>query len=256
MSRLRLLLLLCLALPVHATTLEWRRLPIPVYMTVGVERVIHLPQEAAIGLPSALNNPQVFRALSTGGSLYLMALQAFDQQRLQIRLADGRFILLDVAAAVKKAPKPSQPLTIVLPDEVAAEAEPEWVSEPSEPAVTPFDLIRYAMQSVHSPKRLVDPVPGITIAPVAKRSVSKLYDNGAHLGLVLIPLRSWAAGGLYVTAIRVENRHSHDMVLSPIRVQGRLVASAFYRRRLKSLGKTTLAVVTEHPFPAAIGGVR
>ena len=144
----------------------------------------------------------------------------------------------------------------MLPEERAAEAGPALPIEPPEPDVTPFDLIRYAMQSVHSPKRLVDPVPGIARAPVAQRSVSKLYDNGAHLGLVLIPLRSWAAGGLYVTAIRVENRHSHDMVLSPIRVQGRLVASAFYRRRLPPLGKTTLAVVTEHPFPAAIGGVR
>ncbi len=68
------LLLLCLALPVHAVTLEWRRMPIPIALTVGVEQVIHLPQDVAIGLPPMLNNPQMFRALSTGGSLYVMAL--------------------------------------------------------------------------------------------------------------------------------------------------------------------------------------
>ncbi len=103
-------------------------------------------------------------------------------------------------AVVEKAPQPADPINIVLPAEAKPESRPDEVIEPLKPApeITLFDLLRYAMQVRHSPKRLVD----------------------------------------------------------PIRVQGRLLASAFHSRYLLAGQRTTLAVVTAHPFPAAIGGVR
>ena len=48
----------------------WRKTPIAVDLVVGVEQMVVLPHDGAVGLPAALANTAVFRTLVTGGTAY------------------------------------------------------------------------------------------------------------------------------------------------------------------------------------------
>ncbi len=51
--------------------MRWERLPLPVPLVVGHERVVFLDEDVRVGLPAALAGK--LRVQSTGGTLYLLA---------------------------------------------------------------------------------------------------------------------------------------------------------------------------------------
>ena len=51
-----------------AATVVWRKTPINVDLVVGVEQMVVLPHDGAVGLPQELANTQLFRTLVTGGT--------------------------------------------------------------------------------------------------------------------------------------------------------------------------------------------
>ena len=99
-----LITLSALSVAAGADTVVWRKTPIAVDLVVGVEQMIILPQDGAVGLPPALSNPNLFRTLVTGGTAYWTALEPFDSQRVKVRLDSGEYILFDVSAYTEKSP--------------------------------------------------------------------------------------------------------------------------------------------------------
>ena len=100
----------------NAATVAWKKTPINVDLVVGVEQMVILPQDGAVGLPPELSNTNVFRTLVTGGTAYWTALEAFDAQRIKVRLDSGEFLLFDVSARVEKSPPATaEPIQKVMP---------------------------------------------------------------------------------------------------------------------------------------------
>ncbi len=243
----------------------WDKTPIRINLIVGVEQMIHLPDDGQIGLPPSLANPGMFAALYVGKTAYWRALQPFAAERIKVRLNSGEFILFDVSARVeKKPPARVEPLNVV----ISESNDTTIVDRDEERKTNIFELIRYAAQVTYSPARLVEPLDGVREVPLGiKGNLNGLYNHRDHFGLVFRPAKSWTLDGLYVTAVTVINRHSHAMTLDNRLVQHtkkanihgverHFVASSFYRRQLESHGKkgdrTTLFIVTDKPFTSAI----
>lgn len=256
----------------QAGTVVWKKTPIPLELVVGVEQMVVLPTDAAIGLPPALANTAVFRTLVTGGTAYWTALEAFENQRIKLRLESGEYILFDVSARVEQSP-PAASETIQVVLAKGSGATPQNMAHTGSNRQAPatlFELIRYAAQEVYSPARLVAPVPGIRSVPVGlSGNMTALYDQGKHRGLVLLPYKAWSVDGLYVTAFIVTNEHAHEMTLDNRKVRHtptaqrngvapHFVASTFFDTTLAPRGqpgnRTSLFVVTDQPIRSVVRG--
>lgn len=271
---------ICMTLsgPLQAGTVVWRKTPIPVDLVVGVEQMVVLPTDGAVGLPPALGNSNIFRTLVTGGTAYWTALEAFEHQRIKIRLNSGQYILFDVSARVEKSPPSSiEPLQIVLSGEGdfgelsgGLFGTKSAAGSTGQAPATLFELLRYAAQDVYSPARLVAAVPGVRAVPVGLTgNMTALYDEGNHKGLIVQPHKAWSVAGLYVTAFIVTNEHTHAMPLDNRKVRhapsgkrngvvSHFVASAFFHSALAPRGqpgnRTTLFVVTDRPIRTVVRG--
>tara|TARA_R110002110_G_scaffold415854_1_gene658297 strand:+ start:29825 stop:30664 length:840 start_codon:yes stop_codon:yes gene_type:complete len=257
----------------NAATVAWKKTPINVDLVVGVEQMVILPQDGAVGLPPALSNTHVFRTLVTGGAAYWTALEAFDAQRIKVRLDSGEFLLFDVSARVEKSPPATaDPIQVVIEGSgtQSESAKSRAISHGQSPA-TLFELIRYAAQALYSPARLVAAVPGVRPVPVGlKGNLTALYDQGRHKGLILQPHKAWSVDGLYVTAFVVTNEHTHRMILDNRKVRHapnaqrngvapHFVASTFFETELEPRGtpgnRTTLFIVTDQPIRSVVRGI-
>ena len=266
------LMLTMVAATASAGTVAWRKAPINVDLVVGVEQMVILPQDGAVGLPPELTNRNVFRTLVTGGTAYWTALEPFEPKRIKVRLDSGEFILFDVTARVEKSPPAAMDAIQVVMNDSAPRSEPGRARNAGgQSPATLFELIRYAAQELYSPARLVAPVPGVRPVPVGLQgNLTALYDQGRHKGLVVQPHKAWAVDGLYVTAFIVTNEHSHRMILDNRKVRHspsaqrngvapHFVASTFFETELEPRGKpgnrTTLFVVTDQPIRSVVRGI-
>ena len=261
-----------------AATVLWRKIPINVDLVVGVEQMLVLPRDGAVGLPPALANPNVFRTLVTGGTAYWTALEPFSGQRIKIKLDSGEYVLFDVSARTEKSPPAAMDSLHIVMAEDASPHKPgidarasDGVGREQVSPATLFELIRYAAQELYSPTRLIAPVPGVRPVPAGlKGNMTALYDQGRHPGLVVQPHRAWAVDGLYVTAFIVTNEHSHWLQLDNRKVRHapgarrtgvapHFVASAFFETELAPRGqpgnRTTLFIVTDKPIRSVVRGI-
>ena len=132
----------------NAATVAWKKTPINVDLVVGVEQMVILPQDGAVGLPPALSNTNVFRTLVTGGTAYWTALEAFDAKRIKVRLDSGEFLLFDVTARVEKSPPATtDPIQVVVEGSgTLSESAKSRATRNGQSPATLFELIRYAAQ--------------------------------------------------------------------------------------------------------------
>lgn len=114
----RLLLSLALLAPCAVQAVElmkWERIPLPVPLNVGQERIVFVDKNVRVGFPAALNgrcaSEQRRRGLPSGGG-------GIPVTRLQLQdLENGELILLDVSAQDGKAAL--EPVRLVYSGEVA-----------------------------------------------------------------------------------------------------------------------------------------
>lgn len=256
-----------------ARTVVWDKTAIELDLIVGVEQMVVFPGDAVVGLPAMLGHQDVFRTLFTGKTAYWMALASFEKERIKVRMDSGEYLLFDVSAAVEKMPPQSaERLHVVIAGgsepPVMGEAMVQISGEPGQ--ATLFEVIRYAAQNLYAPARLVTAVPGIRAIPLGLTgNQTRLYDHGAHPGLVIVPVNAWSVDGLYVTAFVVSNEHSHAVLLDNRKVMHvaqthrngvgpHFLASSFFHPIVQKRGepgdRTTLFVVTDRPIQSVIRG--
>ncbi|KSB86535.1 conjugal transfer protein, partial [Salmonella enterica subsp. enterica serovar Newport str. S09097] len=138
------LLILLVALPLHAVELvKWERIPLPVALNIGQERIVFVDRNVRVGYPAALEGK--LRIQSSNGTLYLLASQSFAATRLQLQdTENGELILLDVSAS--KGEHIREPMRIVREEKKTPDAKPDAVPEPLPSTPLPVALTRYAAQ--------------------------------------------------------------------------------------------------------------
>ena len=81
--------------------LRWERLPLPVPLVVGQERVVFIDRNVRVGVPASVGDH--LRVQSAGGAIYLRASEPIPPTRLQLQdVESGALILLDIAAEPAK----------------------------------------------------------------------------------------------------------------------------------------------------------
>lgn len=189
------------------------RLPIRVSLPVGRERLITLPGPAALHVPDDIE--AVARIESIDRTLYVTALVPFAPIRVVAELiAGGQQIPIDLTASggtLAVAPE----LEIFLSDPAIAEAAP-GASASDQPSNDMVDLTRYASRMLYAPRRLAQPVTGISQVQLAKGPVPSLL-RGALVETA--PLGQWRSADLYVTALRVtsKSKKSQEIILENLR---------------------------------------
>ncbi|EDT2963649.1 TIGR03749 family integrating conjugative element protein [Salmonella enterica subsp. enterica] len=238
---LSLLLLLCPAL--HATELmQWDRIPLPVALHTGHERVLFINKNVRVGYPVELNGK--LSVQSSGGTVYLKAKEPFPAARLQLRDVDsGELILLDIDATDGEA---LEPVELRYDDAVYSNDEEyagntddpdEAISDtaiPSPAAPVPVVLTRYAAQMLYAPLRTVEPVAGIReVAPRLPPDITTLLPTEP---VSASPLNAWQLGDDTVTAIKLQNRSPQRIDLDPRTLQGVFYAATFQHSWLGAKG--------------------
>jgi integrating conjugative element protein (TIGR03749 family) len=240
----------------------WNKVPIPVNLPVGRERLILFPVPVRIGLPPELGTD----ALTTqiiGGTVYWKALKPFPAQRVQIQAqASGNLYLIDLSAS---ASEQSTALEIVIPEQATTPAAPglpgqaqvsATPAEPPKPKEQDYaTLVRMAAQQLYAPARLRQLPEGVRIAPVGGEATKLLLRGGA---VEATPLAAWRSGSLHVTAVRLRNTEAQEAVLNPARLRGNWLAAAFQHAYLAGRGDlrdTSAAyLVSALPYAEALNG--
>ncbi|WP_249963187.1 TIGR03749 family integrating conjugative element protein [Histophilus somni] len=233
--------------------MKWQRLPLPIDLQVEKERVILVDKNVKVGYPKALEGK--IRLQSTGGAVYLKALEPFPTARLQLKdMLTNEIILLDITAK-EKVDNPQETVRLLYEGKLENqsgslnqdEEVTEEVASASVQLPVPAALTRYAAQMLYAPLRTVEPVLGIR--QIAHGLPSKITTLLPAYPITATPLMSWQLGDYVVTAIRLQNQGTSRITLDPRELQGRFYAATFQHHWLSGLGSTedttTLYLVTE-----------
>ncbi|EOF5433970.1 TIGR03749 family integrating conjugative element protein [Salmonella enterica] len=246
---------------VNATELvQWQRLPLPVELHTGHERVIFVNRNVRVGYPAELDGK--LRIQSSGGTVYLRADADFPEARLQLFDMDsGELILLDIRAS---AGNELEPLELRYDETVwrndgeeedgSEEDTPDEMAQAEYAAPLPVVLTRYAAQMLYAPLRTVEPVVGITPVPVRlPASVTTLLPTEP---VAATPLAAWRLGDTTVTAIKLQNRSQPRIDLDPRALQGSFVTATFQHNWLGAHGTpedtTVVYLVTDGSADSAV----
>ncbi|ENT4822636.1 TPA: TIGR03749 family integrating conjugative element protein [Klebsiella quasipneumoniae subsp. similipneumoniae] len=260
-----LLVLACLAaLPAQAVELvKWERIPLPVALHVGQERIVFVNRNVRVGFPPELKGR--LRVQSTGGAVYLQPGEQFARTRLVLQdVENGEMILLDISADEGKSVL--EPVSLVYQGEVSsltgngdvattdskasAVGERQTTSKPNEKkSATPLPvaLTRYAAQSLYAPSRTIEPLPGVHSISLALPD--KLTSLLPSESVEVRPLDAWGLQGYSVVALSLRNQRAEKVVLDPRRLQGNFYSATFQHRWLGASGTpedtTTVYLVTK-----------
>ena len=225
-----------------ADHIVWRKQPIKITLPMGKERLISFPQTVSLGYDQNRLPPSVLRVENDNQTLYLLAKQSFDTHRMQAKLQDGQIVLLDITA---KESRLDSPIDIRLPKSTVS---PERKSH----RLNKTDMIRFAIQQLYAPKRLLSNPFHITRFPMETgHTIPLVYDDS----LSAMPLASWQGGDIYVTAVLLKNRLTHALPLNPQNFCGHWQAVSFYPSTTLSpvqKNMSTAFFLSTRPFATAI----
>ncbi|MGX2956069.1 TIGR03749 family integrating conjugative element protein [Ursidibacter arcticus] len=259
MKRLSLCLLSILVIGISKQSyadilLKWERKPLPVALQVKSERIIFMDKNVKVGYPAELEGK--VRIQSTGGAVYLKALETFPTTRLEFRdVATGEIFLFDIGAH-QKINNPTEPIRVMADTIVEKQSgsmnQDDYTTENETTIKTsqlpiPAALTRYAAQSLYAPLRTVEPLEGVR--RVAHRLPEKITTLLPAYPITANPLMSWQLDNYVVTAVRLQNRGVSRITLDPRELQGRFYAATFQHNWLGGYGSTedttTVYLVTE-----------
>lgn len=266
MKRLALALMCLSALAAtsgaHAVEiLRWERLPLAVPLKVGQERIVFIDRNVRVGVPASIGDR--LRVQSAGGAVYLRANAPIEPTRLQLQDADtGTLILLDIAAEPPVDGEAElEPVRIVESNSTPARYgdQPEGIDRAATRAQilasgqaarretpVPVVLTRFAAQNLYAPLRTVEPLPGVM--RVNLRRDMDLTTLMPTLPVRAVALASWRLEDQWVTAVRLTNSSSDQVMLDPRVLQGDFLTATFQHETLGPRGTpedtTVLYLVT------------
>jgi len=232
----------------------WDKKPLKITLPVDRERMITFPSPVRIGLPADINN-QLRTQINTN-TVYWLAHEAFNSQRIEIRAIDGSVIyLVDLQAKNKGASdetievivKASQSNTssTVQP---ASSSEDSYFS-PKQASPSYILLTRYAAQQLYAPTRLLKNNHGIHRIPVNRESTTYLI-HGEMISAK--PVAAWKKKSLYVTAIELKNLSRGFVTLDPRKIRGKWKAATFQYTYVHPAGSeydtSALYLISDRPF--------
>ncbi len=215
----------------------WKEAPLVIILPINKERMINFPEAIAFGYNKNNLPDSLLRVQNNAGTLYLLAKAPFATQRVAVRLAQtGKIVLLDISA--QKAAD-TTPIDVILPEiHPAADAlsqakitendqnHSEYIDKAS---INEITLMRFAVQQLYAPKRLLTQPNGIYRTPMHAPKIVPLLRDGSAMAM---PLASWRSGDRTITAILLRNTLKQVLTLDPRVLCGAWQAATFYPRHV------------------------
>lgn len=114
-------------------------------------------------------------------------------------------------------------------------------------------LTRFAAQQLYAPARLLQTSGAMHRVSVNTQPLSHLLRGQA---IKAIPIASWRAGRLTVTAVELTNQGSNFITLDPRQLRGQWRAATFQHTRLHPAGSsaasTAVYLIADRPFHEAL----
>ncbi len=229
----------------------WDGMPISFVVPVGQERILHFDSSVSLDNRNANLTSDKLSIMNNNGFLYIKAKKPFAPIRVPFVLKDsGTVVLVDLSAS-KKATDIA-PVQVALQEKIGQgkgikkNATPQYVGY--------IQLIRYAIQNLYSPKRLIEGNLSINRAPMY---TTKSLNISRFPGTLALPLASWQGTDLYVTAVLVKNIDKAPVKLDPRTLRGKWLAASFYPSNYLTRSgtlndRTTVFLVSSRPFNFAL----
>jgi integrating conjugative element protein (TIGR03749 family) len=227
--------------------LFWDKKALSITLPVGEERLVTFPGDVRVGMPSGLAGK--VRTQSYNGTVYWLAKEPFEAQRVEIHQTDGSGIYPVDLGASKEPGLPGNPIEVL--DKHPRVEEKAASDRQRKPPKTPglVTLTRFAAQQLYAPSRMLKSSPGIHRVVVTRRTMNNLIRGES---IEALPVASWQGGELYVTAVQLRNTGNRAVVLDPRRIRGGWKAATFQHVRLHPSGSeadtTAVYLVSDRPF--------
>ena len=251
------------SIDIGSTTAErvlWDKRPIVVHVQRNHERIIHFPDDIRYWLPDQLQRKVT--VLAANGVLYIRALEPFSRTRIRVQgLQSQQIYLLDVMA--DDTASVADELIVITAESVINQAKDKTQKMAGQD--WRVRLSRYAAQQLYAPERLLKGDSAIKRISVVSQAIP-LIRGGV---IEAVPIASWQGGGLTVTAVRLQNKQTHSLVLqfTPAsegnsvslnkRLRGRWLTATLQHKWLGALGQkddtTTLYLVSAQSFVESTG---
>lgn len=263
---------LCLAdsinMPAETEHVIWDKAPIQMSLPIGQERMITFPTQVVVDVDDSghpLTSDEL-KMLNNDGTLYLTANKDFTTTRLYVKEVTGTedktgnaifgdTILLDITPTDNAD---DTPMIVVTKDTQSSivNQQPNRQGTQQEDAVSLVSLNRFAIQELYAPKRLITTPAGIYRAPMHTSKTVHLIVND---NVIAMPLASWRADSMTVTAVLLRNMNNYKVKLTADEVLGQWSSAVFYPRvslskRGSKNDSTTIFVTSNNDFNDALGG--
>lgn len=246
--------------------LFWNKVPLRITLPVGQERLVSFPGDVRVGIPQPLTNK--LRTQSHAGTVYWLAKEAFEPQRIEVRDISGQGIVLIDLSAGQSPGLPDNPIEILFKSgqtspaagllSADADSTPATSHRKPKQGKSPktaglVALSRFAAQQLYAPARLLKAAPEIQRVSVSQTPIEHLLRGES---LIATPVASWRCGKLYVTALAIKNTGSNAIDLDPRQLRGQWRAATFQHSRLHSAGSeadtSAVYLVSDRPFHEAL----
>ncbi|MCK9608021.1 MAG: TIGR03749 family integrating conjugative element protein [Methylomonas sp.] len=272
----RLLAFLCISISISLSQpsiadstvvrLFWDKVPLRITLPVGQERLVTFPGEVRVGIPAPLTGK--LRTQSHAGTVYWLAKESFEPQRIEVRELDGQGIVLIDLSAQPAPDLPANPIEILFsPGQRSASdaglgTDADSMTSAGSQKPTPgkkpktaglVALTRFAAQQLYAPKRLLKAAPWIQRVSVSQTHLEHLLRGEQ---ILTTPIASWHSGRLYVTAVELKNTGADFIDLDPRQLRGQWRAATFQHARLHPAGSeadtSAVYLVSDRPFHEAL----
>lgn len=239
----------------------WDKTPISVHIQMGEERIIHFPDDIRYWLPDSIQRKVT--VLAANGVLYIRAVERFPVTRIRVQgLNDQQVYLLDIYASEQAMTTPEM---VVMTPETTTNRNSEVVGvQPTED--WRVRLTRHAARQLYAPERLSGADSAIKRVPLDMVSAIPLVRGGV---LESVPIASWRAQGLTVTAIKLNNltentyglgfgssKQSDDLDLAEF-IRGNWLTATLQHNSIGAKGQeddsTVLYLVSKGSFEDSLG---
>ena len=218
------------------------------------ERKLIFPEKVRFGTKSRY--AKQFKHSLIDNMFYVTPKVSFNEKLTFQGLESGRFYVVQ-AFSLESSAKSKDDLIIHLDEQKRSNNSTGSNGNrvaPQKYPINPIDLVQYAAQSLYAPSsKLIEPTPGIKRVALKQRYIPNLYRGGVFKARTLA---SWSGGGMYVTALKLTNISSMQVVFEPCRIRGDFYsATAQFKRAMPAGHKkefTIIYLLSEKPFDVAV----
>ncbi len=236
----------------------WDGIPIAFSVSVGQERILKFPGSVTLNNSNARLTTDKVSIQNNAGFLYIFAKKSFEPIRLDFTLlSTGQVILVDLSAEKNAS---DTPVSVVLSDNNSQNTTSNNTHQYQNniQSVNDVTLMRYAIQHLYAPQRLISHNDSITRVPMETQRSVNLFDDKSAMAM---PLISWNAGDLYVTAVLLKNNWDEKILLNPRNINGNFIAASFYPSRIinpkgSNNDRSTVFLVSNKPFNDALNKMK